>query len=88
MNKQWWLDAAEVFDAWRIVPRALLLVYWAWVIWIVHDTLNHYWSLPAAERTLEASGLAGAVITAVTGLVSWVSKIYMESGRSWTGTPQ
>jgi hypothetical protein len=86
MSKQWFLNAAEVFDAWRIVPRALLVFYWGWVVWIVQDVLTWYQALPSAERTLEASGLAGGVITAVTSLVSWVSKIYMESGRQWTGT--
>jgi len=85
MNKQAWLDAAEIVDAWRVVPRALLFAYCIWVWNVVGDTLNWYQHLPAAERTLEASGLAGAVITAVLGLATWVFKIYSDGGRDWTG---
>lgn len=77
------LDWAEVFDAWRVIPRALVLGYWFWVVVVVNEILRWYQSLPSAERTLEASGLATVVITAVTGMGSWVSKIYMDGGRSW-----
>lgn len=83
-DKQWWLDAAEVFDAWRIAPRVLLFGYWIWVAWIVDRLLSWYMALPADERSMEASGMATFVITAVTGLASWISKIYMHSGRLWT----
>lgn len=82
-TKQWMLDAAEVFDAWRVFPRVLVGGYWLWVALVVHDILQWYKLLPSPERTLEASGLAGAVITAVTGMATWVSKIYMDGGRSW-----
>ena len=64
--KQWLLDAAEVFDAWRFVPRMLLFSYWSWVMVTVGKVLAWYMTLPSVERSLEASGLAAAVITAVT----------------------
>ena len=82
-QKQFWLDLAEVFDAWRVVPRVLLFSYCAWVVAVTHDILVWYQALPAGDRTLEASGLAAAVITAVTGFASWVTKIYLHGGRSW-----
>lgn len=85
LSKQKWLDAAEIIDAWRVVPRILVFSYTAWTIKVVHDVLTWYQSIPHAERGLEASGLTGAVITAVTGLCTWALKIYMQSGRDWTG---
>jgi hypothetical protein len=86
MNKQRWLDAAEVFDSWRVVPRFLLFSYSLWVVKVVGSILLWYQHLAAPERTLEASGLAGGVITAVTGLSTWVFKIYSENGRDWSAS--
>ncbi len=84
MRKEVWLDAAQVFDTWRVVPRGVLLGYCYWVEHITNRILTWYEHLPGAERTLEASGLAGAIITAVTGLAVWVFKVYSENGNDWT----
>lgn len=83
MNKKDWLDAAEVFDAWRVVPRSLLFGYCIWVVLLTNNILLWYQHLPAAERSLETSGFAGVVITAVTGLATWVFSIYTAGGRDW-----
>lgn len=86
MNKKWWLDAAEVFDSWRVVPRLIVFGYCIWLPHITNQVLIWYQSLPASERTMEASGLAGAIITAVTGIAAWVFKIYSAAGRAWSGS--
>lgn len=65
----------------------MTLITYAW--WVGHVTSNvlaWYEHLPAIERTLEASGLAGAIITAVTGLAVWVFKIYTDTAVDWSGT--
>lgn len=86
--KGYCLDAAEVFDAWRVVPRIILFGYGAWAIKVVGLVLDWYMTLPFAERSFEASGLAGVVITAVTGLATLAIKLYVQSGREWgTTTP-
>ena len=85
-DKQIWLDIAETIDAWRLVPRTLLFSYCIWVSNIVAQVLTWYQHLPGTERSLEASGMAAAVITAVTGLATWVFKIYSDGGRDWTQT--
>lgn len=87
MNKAGWLAAAESFDAWRVVPRVVLFSYGGWVAHVVDKTLSWYMHLPSAERTLEASGLTGAIITAVTGLFPWVYRIYADTGRDWNEQP-
>lgn len=87
MNKRLWLDAAELFDYWRIVPRLILFGYAWWMAFTVDRILNWYMLLPAKDRSVEAAGLAGAVITAVTGLGTLVYKIYSDNGRDLNAAP-
>jgi hypothetical protein len=84
MTKQTWLAAAEVIDAFRVVPRMILFGYSMWTVKVVWYVLGWYTALPAVERSLEASGLAAGVITAVTGLATFAIKIYLAGGRDWT----
>jgi hypothetical protein len=84
LNKGVWLDAAQIFDTWRVIPRLVLFTYGWWVAHVTDGTLTWYQHLPAAERTLEASGLAGAIITAVTGLAVWVFRIYTDAATDWS----
>ena len=84
MTKRDFIDAAEVFDVWRVIPRATLFGYAYWVYHITGRILSWYERLPSAERTLETSGLAGAIITAVTGLAVWVYKIYSDNATDWS----
>jgi len=86
VNKQRWLDAAEIFDNWRVVPRLILFMYCWWLAHVVGEILHWYFALPATARGLEASGMTSVVITAVTGLGTWVYKIYSDAGRDWTQT--
>lgn len=83
MTKDQWLEKAEIFDALRIIPRAMLFGYSWFVLYAFHEILTWYQGLPAAERTIEASGLAGALITAITGLGSMFLSAYLKSGRDW-----
>lgn len=87
MNKQPYLDFLQVFDTARIIPRVIFFGYGFWVIHITHWVLAWYMKLPSAERTLEASGLAGTIITVVTGLFPWFYKIYSDNSTDWAPTP-
>ena len=86
-RKQLWLDAAEVFDSWRVVPRLVLFGYCWWVAHVTDQSLSWYQHIPAGERGIESAGLVGAIITAVTGMAVWVFKIYTDGGRDWTVQP-
>jgi ABC-type transporter Mla maintaining outer membrane lipid asymmetry permease subunit MlaE len=77
------LDAAEVVDAWRIMPRILVISFMLFTIVTIADLLEWYKALPATERQLEASGFAFGVITALSGLLTAVIKIYQSTGRKW-----
>jgi hypothetical protein len=83
-NKIDYLDAAHVFDTWRVVPRFVLFGYGGWVAHTIDRVLTWYMHLPAAERTLEASGMATAVISVVTGLLPWVYRIYSDTATDWS----
>jgi hypothetical protein len=67
------LDAAEVFDAWRIVPRAILTTYGA-LCW--HITT---WYLELKAPTTEQM----AFVTAIVGLAVPLTNFYFTSGRKW-----
>lgn len=82
------LDAAEVIDSFRLVPRIILFCFGYWTIDVTYRILFWYFKLPSAERTLETSGLAMGIITAVTGLLTLVIKDYTATGREWGIPPQ
>lgn len=84
VNKQQWLDWAEITDAWRVVPRAILFGYCFATAKLVFELVTWYMGLPIAERTIEATSFAAGVITSVTGLATWATKFYIDSGRDWT----
>jgi hypothetical protein len=87
MNKTLYLDAAQLFDTWRVVPRVTLFGYAAWVMHVIDKTLSWYMHLPANERTIEASGLTTAIISVITGLFPWVYRIYADTATDWTQMP-
>jgi hypothetical protein len=87
VNKQRWLDAAQVFDTWRVVPRLVLFGYLGWIGHVTDSTLAWYMGLPMAAQTYQATGLAAAIITAVTGLFPWVYKIYSDAATDWSNQP-
>jgi thiol:disulfide interchange protein len=84
--KQNWLDAAEVFDAWRIVPRIIVTVFLVVFAWAVVYFSMMYFRLPAGERTVAMTAFVSVVLTALTTALPFIVKIYTDNGRDWTGT--
>lgn len=82
-SKSLWLDWAEIFDAWRVVPRTILYSYAGWAILVTDRTLTWYFHLPSAERSGQDAALVGTIITAVTGLFTLTLNFYQNSGRQW-----
>lgn len=87
MHKIDFIHAAEIFDSWRVAPRALLFGYGIWVSHITYKILEWYMHLPSAERSLETTGLAGVIITTITGLLTIIFKTYSSTGRDWNNNP-
>jgi hypothetical protein len=67
------LDAAEVADAWRVVPRMVLSGY-GYLCW---ELACWYMSLkdPSAQQM--------AFVTIIVGLAVPLTNFYMNSGRVW-----
>jgi hypothetical protein len=80
-----WLDAAEVFDTWRIVPRIVLAVYGVWMIRLTDWMVKWYENLPSSERTVQVTAFVTVVLPGVYGIGAWVYRIYSDGGRDWTG---
>lgn len=74
MNKPQWLTVAEIIDAYRVVPRLILVGY----AWLVAFTLIWYTELedPTTQQTSFAGTIGGGIL-AVIGL-------YVNSGRKWS----
>jgi hypothetical protein len=77
------MHLAECFDAWRVAPRILLGCYWILVYDVTDRLLSWYMALPAAERSMEASGMAVGMFTALLGLGTNFMNVYVKSGRNW-----
>lgn len=84
MDKQFWLNLAELIDAYRLMPRAILAASLAFAGWYIYAITVWYMALPLIERTVEVSGFAGLTIPAVFGLAGKMVDWYLKTGRSWT----
>ena len=71
--KYYWMSAAEIIDAFRGVPRAMVLGY-AYLVWHVVDWFMSL-SAPSTEHTFLVSTVVGGA-AAVFGL-------YVNSGSGW-----
>lgn len=86
-KKQKWLDVAEVFDAFRIMPRMVLVTSLGFAAWYIITITLWYMHLPVIERTAEVSGFAGLTIPAVFGLAGTITNWYLKTGRNWSNSP-
>lgn len=77
------LDAAEVFDSWRIIPRLVLFLYGYWMVHLTDWIVRWYEGLPSQERTAEVTAFVTIVLPGVFGLAVYVYKIYSQGGRDW-----
>ena len=81
--KTLWLDLAEVVDAWRVVPRLVLLSFSGLIGYTNVDVLHWYMALPAAERSAQVTAVIGIIIPSLSGLAVYVYRIYASGGRRW-----
>ncbi len=68
------LTIAELIDAFRLVPR-LVLVGYALLVWSV---VSWYMGLP------DPSTQHAALVTIVVGIIAPIVGLYQSSGRKWT----
>ena len=72
-HKQAVMDAAELADAWRIVPRGLIAGY-AYLVW---EVTAWFQALPAPTDPQQW------FVNVVWGAAAMITKFYLDSGRDW-----
>ena len=69
------LDGAEVFDAWRVIPRVVL----GWIFSINIDVAA--WVTKLAAKDVNASVVA--IVASYVGGLTTAYVFYLRSGRQW-----
>lgn len=85
LRKAWWLDLAEVFDAWRVVPRSVLGALLALTVKIDAGMFFWFCQLPNDHRSAADAIATTSIITVMTTLLTVSFTFYTKSGRVWTG---
>lgn len=83
MNKEEWLDFAEVVDALRVFPRILVAGYMLIVGAEVAYLTVWYAHLPSVERTVEVTAFYSLIMGGLFGLAAYVFKVYSDGGYNW-----
>lgn len=83
MNKNNWLELAEILDAMRVIPRLVLLVTLIFVGWYIVKTSLWYMALSAENRQYTDAGLLSITIPALFGLAGKVFDWYLKTGKKW-----
>lgn len=95
--RKWSNALAEAVDAWRIIPRLLVVAYgyltfktWIWYTNIETVVLKSNCQLVNEQMICDITGVAGpstqqaALVTAVTGMAGVVIGLYSGTGRDWS----
>ena len=78
------LNAAEIFDSWRVIPRTILLGYSWWLAHVTDKLIEWFIAQPSHE--IAASTAVTGIISALAGIGTWVYKIYSDNGRDWNSS--
>jgi hypothetical protein len=73
VNKPAMLNAAEVFDAWRAVPRLLIIGY-GYMLWRINE-----WAMSLPDMSTPQTIYVGTVWGAAAVFVN----AYLNTGRKW-----
>lgn len=92
MNKQAWLDRAEIIDSVRLFPRLLLLsafVFLCWYSWYALQTIiclaGQMSELSQGAQIVQAvaSGVIAVTVPMIGSMFSKVADLYLNTGRKW-----
>lgn len=83
VSKQLWLDAAEVFDAWRVVPRAIMAAITHLVLTLDSTVVYWFLHLPNDHRSASDAAAATGIVTVLSTLFGFALKFYIDNGRKW-----
>jgi len=85
MNKQGWLDIAEVIDAHRIFPKLILGLTFIGYGMLTYDMYFWVKDIYIQTSTIPTSValFSGGVVTALGGVLTLLINKYFEGGRKW-----
>ena len=88
MNKQKWLDLAEILDAYRIIPRLILVFLYIAYLWFSIDTYMWVKHIYEITKTIPNSvaAFSAATMSALGTVIGIVTNKYFDSGRKWIKT--
>lgn len=87
MNKVIHLQWAETIDNYRIIPRLFFASYFVFWCWITVTLIMWYIHMPAAERSIEASGFGSVIFATATGFLKTIYDTYSKTSRDWNAVP-
>lgn len=93
MNKEEWLKGAEIVDAYRLIPRGMLVFYGTFYLWYIHHTTDWYFDYLtymvetgnfSVEAIAGSTAFVTSTITALGAMFTWFAgNVYMKTGRVW-----
>jgi len=85
MDKQTWLDIAEVIDAHRVFPKTILILVLSGYGVLTYDTYFWVKEIYIQTSTIPTSValFSGGVVTALGGVLTLLINKYFEGGRKW-----
>ena len=85
MNKEKWLQWAEIIDAFRIIPRLMLLGFFIFYVWYIILVTNWFFSID--DQTIASTTFVTSTISAIGVMFTWFGgNVYMQTGRKWGNT--
>lgn len=84
-----WLTWAERLDAFRVIPRLIVAVYYIFFIkawyFVVTWFMEYDWSKIDNEAVaLSLAGFPAVILGVLTTILSTITKGYWDGGRKWT----
>ena len=84
-----WLHVAERVDAFRVVPRLLMLAYYTFFIkawfWVTQWFMDYDWSqIDRPEIALAVAGFPAVILGILTQVLASLTKSYWAGGRDWS----
>ena len=87
MNKEEWLDTAEIIDAFRVMPKLIIIILvllYSLLSWDVWVWFKGFETLAYGEFHLASIfGFPGLILTGLGAMLTKVITLYLETGRSW-----
>ena len=85
MNKQFWLDIAEIVDAHRVIPKTILFMTMWGYTWFVMDSYEWVKGIYVVKGEIPTAvaAYAGGTISALGGVLTLLINKYFSGGRNW-----